>query len=557
MYLQPLKPPDAAEKEMRMVMSVCQPIKSGISSYLLGKFRALINSEKVKVKDLLLQDKNFQPSKATLRILPEQAPLHGKTPFLEQMKYPPEKPSDPPRALRGLARIVDGGLCHRCGTCIGICPTGVLGLSESDYPLVQNLSACTDCDLCVKVCPGDEFDFHEAHKEKFSNEGNIEDTHGEFSTAVLAHSNASDTRDAATSGGFITALLLHLLEEGKIDGALLVASDDKKLWKGKPIVARTADEIRSAAKSKYAITPTNASFAEVRATPGRYALVGLPCQIHGYARAAALDDRIKERIVLTIGLFCHAAIEHDAFEIIWDSLGEKKEEAKKFISRIGKHPGAPHIELKDGSLYPVYFGHKKGYQPTSMEMINILYRLYTPQRCLTCFDGLSEFADIAVGDPWMAPPQDDIDFKDGWSFALLRSERGRAAYQSILDSKKISERDVTRSEALKCNAHMASEKRWRAFRIIETLRRQGRAIPTYGGPDFIAPGQSGLQFLKTERNMLSHIFCFLPSWRAATLKFFLGNGGYYLLYLNSKRRNFKFWCRDTKARLRRKWSGRR
>jgi len=510
-----------------------------------------------QLKNIIAKNSDCRTEKASLKILPEKAALREDSPFLEQMSYPPQKIADPPRALRGLARIVDGGLCHRCGSCIGICPTSVLGLSDSDYPVIGNLSACTDCDLCVKVCPGDEFDFHEVHKETFSKPGAIEDTHGEFTTAVLAHSTTPAVRDGATSGGFITALLLHLLEKGEIDGALLVASDEDKIWKGKPIVARTADEIRSAAKSKYAITPTNVSFAEVRKVPGRYALVGLPCQIHGYAKAAALDERIKERIVLTIGLFCHAAIEHDAFEIIWNSLGVKKDEATKFISRIGKHPGAPHIELKDGSFYPVYFGHKKGYQPTSMEMINILYRLYTPQRCLTCFDGLSEFADISVGDPWMAPPQDDIDFKEGWSFALLRSERGRRAYQSILDSNEIDERDVTRAEALKCNAHMASEKRWRAFRIIETLRRQGKAIPTYGGPGFVAPNQSGLQFLKTERNMLSHIFCFLPSFRGATLKFFLGNGGYFLLYLNSKRRNFKFWFRDNKERLRRKLLGRK
>ena len=116
------------------------------------------------------------------------------------------------------------------------------------------------------------------------------------------------------------------------------------------------------------------------------------------------DQRIRERVVLTIGLFCHAAIEHEAFEIIWDSLGAKKDRAVKFVSRIGKHPGAPHIELDDGSMHPVYFGNKRGFRPSSMEMINILYRLYTPERCLTCFDGLAEFADIAVGDPWMAPP---------------------------------------------------------------------------------------------------------------------------------------------------------
>ncbi|MCB0317926.1 MAG: Coenzyme F420 hydrogenase/dehydrogenase, beta subunit C-terminal domain [Bdellovibrionales bacterium] len=364
-------------------------------------------------------------------------------------------------------------------------------------------------------------------------------------------------QEKSTSGGLVTGLLLHLLETGVIDGAILIASDEKVLWKGKPVVARTKEEILATVKSKYAISPTNSVFSEIRQIPGKYALVGLPCQIHGFEKAAKLDERIRERVVLTIGLFCHAAIEHEAFEIIWESLGDKADDTQKFISRIGKHPGAPHIELKDGSFYPVYFGNKEGYRPSSMEMINILYRLYTPPRCLTCFDALSEFADISVGDPWMAPPEDDVDFYKGWSFGLIRSDRGMEAYNSLLSSGKIIAKDVTVKEALTCNSHMSSEKRWRAFRVIETQRRQGKSIPSYGDFPGEFPKHSGVQFVKTEGHMLTHLFCFLPNYRANLLRFFLGNGGYVLLWLNNKRRTTKFFLRDFFARWRRKFFGRR
>ena len=114
-------------------------------------------------------------------------------------------------------------------------------------------------------------------------------------------------------------------------------------------------------------------------------------------------------------------MEHDGYEIIWDSVGENQSNAKKFISRVGKHPGTPYVEMDDGDMKPVYFPNKSGYRPSSMEIINILYRLYSPERCLTCFDALAEFADISIGDPWMAPPQEGVDFNDGWSFALVLS----------------------------------------------------------------------------------------------------------------------------------------
>ncbi len=492
--------------------------------------------------------------RSSLTILNDEAALRPPSPLLELQNWPPRGEQEQPRALRGLAKIVAGDLCHRCGSCIGICPTGVLGLDAEGYPNVKHLSACTDCDLCVKVCPGDEFNFQENHERLFQTAGDPFDTHGHFLDAGIAYATDSDIRERSTSGGLVTAILLDLLERKEIDGAVVIVSDEKELWKGKPLVARSRDQILAAMKSKYAISPTNSVFAELREIPGRYAVVGLPCQIHGLVKACALDERLRERVVLSIGLFCHAAIEHEAFRVIWESLGEKTSSAVRFISRIGKHPGAPHLEMKDGSLYPVYFGNKSGYRPSSIEMINILYRLYTPARCLTCFDASAEFADIAIGDPWMAPPEDDVDFYKGWSFALVRTPRAKAYIERLCASGAILYKPVTRSEALACNTMMAHEKRGRAWRVIETQRRQGKPIPEYRMP---SPKQSLKERIKTEIHMLSHIFCFLPKRRAGVLRFILSNGGYSFLWLNHKRRAFRFWRRDTLAWLKRKFWGRR
>jgi len=487
----------------------------------------------------------------SLAILPEESVLRRGGVFLGA-----QREHEQPRALRALARIVDGGLCHRCGTCIGICPTSVLALDEEAYPKVQNLSACTDCDLCVKVCPGDEYLVEDEHQALFSTPYEMTSTHGKFLHGSLGYATDPDIRERSTSGGVVTALLLTLLERGEIDGAIVIGSDETTLWKGRAFVARTREDLLSAMKSKYAISPTNAALAEVREVPGRYAVVGLPCQIHGYRKAAALDQRIRERVVLAIGLFCHAAIEHEAFRVIWETLGSHGQGARRFVSRIGKHPGTPYLERADGSLYPVYFGDRKGYRPTSIEVINILYRLYTPERCTTCFDALGDFADIAVGDPWMAPPDASVDFYKGYSFSLIRTERGAAAYERCVAGGTIEALAVTEREALKCNELMSGEKRWRAFRVIETHRRQGKPIPNYGTELAELPRHTGVQFIKTELHMLTHLFCFLPKLRSSILKFFLGSGGYWLFWLNSKRRAFRFWRRDTFEAIRRRMIGR-
>ena len=491
-----------------------------------------------------------------LQVLPQESKLRGDNPFRTSLDFPPGTLGEAPRALRALSHIVDGGLCHRCGTCVGICPTGVLAVDGEDYPRVKNLSACTDCDLCVKVCPGDEFDFLSLYKEFHGKDGDLSDTHGQFIQAAVGYGTDPVIREHSTSGGVVSAILCHMLETRQIDGAVCITSDGDQLWKGKPIVARSREEILAAMKSKYAITPTNSVFSELREMPGKYAVVGLPCQMHGLQKAIRLDARLKERVVLSIGLFCHAAIEHEAFRVIWDSLGEKTKGAKRFVSRIGKHPGAPHLELADGSMYPVYYGDRKGYRPSSIEVINVLYRLYTPERCTTCFDGLSEFADISVGDPWLPAPDKSVNWYDGWSFSLLRTERGRAAYQALIDAGKLKSIDVTAKEARASNKLMATEKRWRAFRVIETHRRQGKAIPQYGSDLDEFPKHKGLQFIETEMHMLTHIFCFLPKFRAAVLRFMLGQG-YWLFFFNNLRRRFRVWSRDTLYNIRTRIFGRK
>lgn len=443
--------------------------------------------------------------------------------------------SDPPRALRALASIVNNDLCHRCGTCVGICPTDALDIDYCEYPSIKNLTACTDCNLCVKVCPGDEFKAQEIASEFFDCQYDINDIHGFFTSAYLSHATDNRIRQEATSGGTVTALLVHLLESGAIDGAIVVSSDENILWKGKPILALSKEEILAATKSKYSIVGTNSVLKTIRNRDGRYAVVGLPCHIHGIQKARLLDKRICDRVVLTIGLLCHAAIEHDAFEVIWQSLGDYRNDAKKFISRVGKHPGTPHVVLADGSLMPVYFSKMRKFRPTSMDMINILYRLFTPARCLTCYDATAEFADIAVGDPWMKSPASDIDFYEGYSYVLTRNKKAQELLEKAEKEKALKLIPLNQTAARTCNRIMGKEKRLRAFRLLTTRKRQGLPIPNYG---FLPSRPKFADRIHTELNLLSHLFCFAKKGRRLLLRIMLSPAGYPLLWLNHLRRKY-------------------
>ena len=148
----------------------------------------------------------------------------------------------------------------------------------------------------------------------------------------------------------------------------------------------------------------------------------------------------------------------------------------------------------------------------------------------------------------MAPPSGEVNFYDGYSFALTRTKRALDILERVEQRGEIARISLKAEMARTSNTMMGEEKRGRAFRIIETRRRQGKAVPDYG---FVTPSPNGKQFVLTELNMLSHFFCFYPVGRRKILKFMLSSGGYLLLWLNNQRRNFRTWRRDSMHRLRR------
>jgi len=54
---------------------------------------------------------------------------------------------------------IDKERCKGCSLCIGICPQGVLGLSDEvnkkghRYVVVKHPEKCTRCGLCFIMCP--------------------------------------------------------------------------------------------------------------------------------------------------------------------------------------------------------------------------------------------------------------------------------------------------------------------------------------------------------------------------------------------------------------------
>ena len=253
-----------------------------------------------------------------------------------------------------IASVVKDGLCTGCGTCIALCPKEAIELTinkkKGIYIPKLNEEKCNKCGICYKVCPGHEVDFKVLNLEIFGKEP--EDILiGNYLNCYIGHSTDYDIRYNSASGGLVTALLIHMLEDGLIDGALVTRMKRDKPLEPEPFIARTKEEIIEARGSKYCPVPANVALREILEAEEweRFAVVGLPCHIHGIRKAEQINKKLKERIVLHIGIVCNHAPTILATEFLLEKIKVKKEDVKKLDYRGEGWPGGMAITTKNGN----------------------------------------------------------------------------------------------------------------------------------------------------------------------------------------------------------------
>jgi coenzyme F420 hydrogenase subunit beta len=181
-----------------------------------------------------------------------------------------------------------------------------------------------------------------------------------------------------------------------------------------PFIATTAKDIINASGAKYCPVPTNVAIREILRNEGAYAVVGLPCQIHGMKNAEIALKKLRERVRLHLGIFCNHAPTFWATRLLLTRLGVDASQVAKIDYRGQGWPGATTVKLKEGSTkvlqdYWTFPGSD----------------LFTSKRCLLCCDLTSELADVSFGDPWNL----DIPQGAGSSIVVARSEKGRNLLQ--------------------------------------------------------------------------------------------------------------------------------
>jgi coenzyme F420 hydrogenase subunit beta len=298
---------------------------------------------------------------------------------------------------RMIMQIRDSSLCTGCGTCAGVCPTEAIKihLSEGVYVPEIEEEKCVNCGLCVKSCPGHSVDFEHLNARIFGRQPD-DRLLGNCQRCYVGRSNDVDVRDYSTSGGIASQLLIFALERGIIDGALVVRMKNDRPLETEAFIARTKEEILQASKSKYCPVASNEALKQILREKGKFAVVGLPCHIHGVRKAEEACKTLKDRIVLHIGLMCSHTVDYVGTEFVLEKLRIPKTRVKTISYRGNGWPGGMTVTLKDGSnSFIPLFGTWNSYWSVFSSYF------FTPIRCIMCPDHTAELSDISLGDAWL------------------------------------------------------------------------------------------------------------------------------------------------------------
>jgi coenzyme F420 hydrogenase subunit beta len=379
------------------------------------------------------------------------------------------------KPIKIIEEIRDGQLCTGCGTCAGVCPTGAIKIAVSGgvYLPVTEEQKCISCGLCVASCPGHSVDFNDLNERFFGHQPD-DFSFGNFLKCYVGHSNHFDVRYQAASGGLASQLLITALEMGLIDGALVVRMKSDRPLETEAFIAKTKEEILSASKSKYCPVASNEILNQILNKNQRIAVVGLPCHIHGIRKAEAANRKLKEKIVLHIGLMCSHCVNFAGTELVLEKLGINRDNVTDISYRGYGWPGGLKITLKDGSRkFIPLFGTWNSYWSLFSSY------LFTPPRCLMCPDHTAELADISLGDAWFPELGHD---KVGRSVIVTRTKTAEDFVSSVASVKAISLVEISAEKVKQSQKLLIRFKKDFFKSRLSLLKMFGKQTPSFKMP---------------------------------------------------------------------------
>jgi coenzyme F420 hydrogenase subunit beta len=254
---------------------------------------------------------------------------------------------------------------------------------------------------------------------------------------LLTRATDKEQHEKGQDGGFVSAMLIWLMENDYIEAALVSGVEPDDAWKAKPVLARNKEEVLATAGSRYTYCANPLALREAKEQGlSRLALVGMGCQT---SSPPVMWDRkagkVGKPFLFNIGLLCSKTFDDAIFvELFEAKYGLKKQDMVKMNIK-----GAFQIWMKDGSFHEINL--KECHQ-------------WTRQGCKSCPDFAAEHADISTG---------GIGKDNDWTLTIVRTELGEEVINRMIADGVIESRPAQEDEvAMKLlrTLSIVSRRRW-------------------------------------------------------------------------------------------------
>lgn len=371
--------------------------------------------------------------------------------------------------MKNVLEVDQKGLCLECGTCEGVCPHNNIQLIPDEAGRnrihIEDDSHCEKCSgICLKVCPGHEVDMDQLNLQVF---GKLPENYwaGNTLQVFLGYSPDDMTKKASASGGIVSTLLIHALETGLIQGVYLLTPQPGKPFELKATLVTDKESVLNSAGSFYWPAPIGQCLRDIRHSEGKFAFVGLPCEIQALRKAQAINKGLREKTAFTIGLYCGGRPTIQGQHFAFDRYGIDLAEVEKIKYRQPEWPGHLKATLKDGEEVHVY-------KPQQLQGFS--GQIFTHPRCILCHDAVADLADISTGD---AIRLEDIRQPEEKSLLVARTETGLALVESARAAKKLVLREVGVDKLVHSQHRPILHKKLSLWARLKLANFFGMAIP--------------------------------------------------------------------------------
>lgn len=292
---------------------------------------------------------------------------------------------------------------------------------------------------------------------KLLDTGNPDRYIGEHYACRKGYAADEKIRENAASGGMVTALLVHLLESGQIDGAWVTRTDIENGRLGyKTFIATTREELMRCSSSIYMDMPLLKHIQQLRDFDGRAAVVLTPCTMRSFCAILEREPELKDKVVLKLGLYCSGGHSDKATLLSLEKSGISLDNANRLYYRRGHWRGTSSVLYNDGSEKNL------SYTKTICAYKNAYF--FEKGSCMLCQDQYCRAADISFGDIWLKEMKGN---PIKHTSCVIRNKRAYDLYRSAVtagavNDSHISDTDILRSQkralVYKFNAARAKEK---------------------------------------------------------------------------------------------------